>query len=933
MIITSDATSAISGLESLISTLERLKKISAAGAGLNSVSNALTKLNTAIATINVDASKITAISDALAPLASIQKATGLASAINALRKLPEISKQLAQTDMGVFATQIQSVATSMKPLADEMQKVSNGFSAFPARIQKIIQSNAGLSASNITTGKSFGIMSLNIGTGVVKLTMLYYSLTRIARVIADWITDSNAYVENLNLFTVAMGKYASSAQAYAEKVQAVMGINASTWMREQGIFMTLLTGFGNTTAASATMSKNLVQLGYDISSFFNISVADAMQKLQSAVAGELEPVRRLGYDLSQARMQMDAQAIAVADSFENIDFSDSRLQAAADAAGIKILVSTLTQSEKSLLRYIELMTQVTTVQGDMARTLESPANQIRILKANFELLSIQLGNIFIPLLNRILPTAIAITMVLRGLAAEVAALFGYTLPEFDYSQVKAMGSATDDIASGFDDSTEAAKKLKNAVAGFDELNILSTSDSSTAGAEATSTFAEALKNITLPEYDFLGGLTKSKASEIAEAMYEPFKKVVLVIMAIGVALSTIQFVNNLLKFGEAASKFGEVMSSIGLSIKGFMLKLLPLFNPVTLGILAVGAVIVAAFINAYNTSDVFREKVNALGTWISQTFKAVWDNLKVAVDAVGSAFMSLWTTVLVPLWNGLVSGLTPVFIALVDVLTFLWTGVISPLAIGISGVFAESWAGVFKLIQDNVIPILAGLIVILGSLWNDFLIPIATVLWTVLEPAFRLVFGAIGTIIETFFTVLRGITEFLTGVFTGDWKTAWSGIETIFTGVWNGLRSLIEGVMTGISNVIKGVVDAWNAMIKLVTTPFNVNGPEITMTAGYSPTQVAATGGVIEDGLFTMNHGEMAGQFNNGQTIVANNQQIVQGISEGVYSAVVAAMGQGSGDKDNTFNVYISGKQVTAAVEKVQKERGMNLVGNQLGVW
>jgi hypothetical protein len=128
------------------------------------------------------------------------------------------------------------------------------------------------------------------------------------------------------------------------------------------------------------MSKNLTQLGYDISSFFNISYEDAMQKLQSGVSGELEPLRRLGYDLSQAR-----------------------LQAVALSLGIDRSVNSMTQAEKAQLRYYAIMTQVTTAQGDMARTLEAPANQLRILKAQATQAARALGNVFIPALNAILP--------------------------------------------------------------------------------------------------------------------------------------------------------------------------------------------------------------------------------------------------------------------------------------------------------------------------------------------------------------------------------------------------------------------------------------------------------------------------------------------------------------------------------------------------
>ena len=87
-----------------------------------------------------------------------------------------------------------------------------------------------------------------------------------------------------------MGEYAESSKAYAEEVQAVMGIDPSEWMRNQGVFMQMASGFGVVAEDAALMSKNLTQLGYDISSFYNISIEEAMTKLQSGVAGEIEPL-------------------------------------------------------------------------------------------------------------------------------------------------------------------------------------------------------------------------------------------------------------------------------------------------------------------------------------------------------------------------------------------------------------------------------------------------------------------------------------------------------------------------------------------------------------------------------------------------------------------------------------------------------------------
>lgn len=331
-----------------------------------------------------------------------------------------------------------------------------------------------------TNGKLAGSFTdlyhkMKLGVTVIK---------RVASGLSTVINKSNDYVENLNLFTVSMGKYSDEAMSYAETVSNAMGIDTSEWIRAQGVFMTLSTGFGVASDRAHTMSKNLTQLGYDLSSFFNISTEDAMQKLQSGLSGELEPLRRLGYDLSQAR-----------------------LEATAAELGIKKSVSAMTQAEKAQLRYYAIMTQVTTAQGDMARTLDDPANQLRLLRSQLSMAAREIGNVFIPALNAILPYAIALTKVVRNLASNLASLFGYELPEVDYSGVDAMSTAAEETDDALGDATESAKKLKNYMMRFDELNVINPATSDTASGLGEFEFA-------LPEYNFMGGLVESEVSKI-----------------------------------------------------------------------------------------------------------------------------------------------------------------------------------------------------------------------------------------------------------------------------------------------------------------------------------------------------------------------------------------------------------------------------------
>lgn len=337
---------------------------------------------------------------------------------------------------------------------------------------KDVQTNSkGVSTSNTKSAKSF----VNLGA---RITAAALALKKGGKIVASWVNESNDYVENLNLFTVAMGEYTDSAKRYAEEVSEVMGIDPSEWMRSQGVFMTLGSGFGVATDRAAKMSEQLTQLGYDISSFFNIPVSDAMTRLQSGISGELEPLRRLGYDLSQAKLEATALSL-----------------------GVDKAVSSMTQAEKAELRYYAIMTQVTTAQGDMARTLTAPANQLRILKAQATQAARALGNIFIPALNAVLPYAIAFLRIIREVATKLATLFGFSLPEIDYSGVEAVGGSASDASDALDNASGSAKKLKKTLLGIDELNVLP--DPNAGGSGADVSVGSGGFDFELPEYTFL----------------------------------------------------------------------------------------------------------------------------------------------------------------------------------------------------------------------------------------------------------------------------------------------------------------------------------------------------------------------------------------------------------------------------------------------
>lgn len=509
----------------------------------SSVANQLTAISGAIDNLKwTDGDKLTALADGLRPLSELGK-SNLTTFINQLGKLPTVIEELEKADIDKFTRQMTDLAAAMKPFADEMQKVSNGFSAFPSRIQRLITSTERYNSTVRRATTHTGLFGKALGG--LKFAVVWQMARKVGSMLGTVITESNEYQENMNLFTVAMGEYAESALEYGETVSEVLGIDLSDWIRNQGVFNTLLTGFGDTADRAALMSKNLTQLGYDLSSFFNISVEDSMQKLQSGISGELEPLRRLGYDLSQAR-----------------------LEAVALSLGIDKSVSSMTQAEKAELRYYAIMTQVTTAQGDLARTLEAPANQLRILKAQVEMAGRAIGNIFIPALNAILPYGIAVVQIIREIANAIASLFGFQMTEVDYSGITSAGVGAGELADNLDDAAGAAKKLKQYTAGFDELNVFSpdTASGSGVGAGGGSGF-----EFALPEYDFLGNAVTTRVDEIKKMLENTLADITVMVSGFSLAVGAILVLtgaNIPLGLGLMAAGAVGLAATIGLNWNG-----------------------------------------------------------------------------------------------------------------------------------------------------------------------------------------------------------------------------------------------------------------------------------------------------------------------------------------------------------------------------
>jgi hypothetical protein len=1084
--IVNDSTQAVTGLQNLINTLNRLKTATNGGAtglsktaqgirelsnslkGLNSgdasqkitrltnaltalsqvgnvkisssIANQLTAINTALAGLKwTDGDKLTSLANGLRPLSELGKAN-MTTFINQLGKLPKVIEDLEAADIDKFTQQMTALAAAMKPFADEMQKVSNGFSAFPSKIQKLITStekyNASARKATSTTGKfTSGLKALNVAAVAI-------TFRKIGHFIAQAVTESNKYQEDLNLFTVALGQYAAEAQNYAEKVSDVMGIDPAQWLRNQGVFNTLLTGFGDTAERAQLMSQNLTQLGYDISSFFNISIEDAMQKLQSGISGELEPLRRLGYDLSQARLEQTALNL-----------------------GIKESVANMTQAEKAELRYYAIMTQVTTAQGDMARTLEAPANQLRILQAQLTQAARAIGNIFIPALNAILPYAIAVVQVIREIANALANLAGFKLTEVDYSGVNSAAVGAGSLADNLDDAAGAAKKLKQYTAGFDELNVFApnTGSGSGAGAGGAGGF-----DFDLPTYDFLGDAVQTRIGEIKKMIEDTLAEITTIVsgfmLAVG-AILVVTGVNIPLGVGLMAAGAVGLAATVGLNwtamsselastlalitgvVGGFLLALgaIMAFSganlPLGIALMALGgaSLVSAAVINWHNSDRHLTDALTTLTGVLAGASLAVGAMLAFTgvATGLGIALMAVGAVTLVSAaalnWNSipdalasplsrvglLVSGAT---LALGAILAFsgcmpLGIALMAIGATSLVSVMALNWNGLSDEIQ-NVIAIITTVVsvaflaigaalafsganiplglallaagaVTMGTAimpnWNDLsdnvqqkismittvvggallavgailaLSGVALPLGLGLMAAGALSLGAVATLNWDFVVnSIKKVVSVITGILSGalivlgvllclSGAGVGLGLAVLAAGLslsyaaWtlddNPITRFVRQMANSIIGLVNGVIDAINDMFHIQFNGLSVMG--ITLIPAFDIRLVDIPhipffedGGFPNEGqLFIAREAgaEMVGAMGR-RTAVANNDQIVEGISagvsvanDGVIAAIYALLNV---VEEKDFSVNIGDNQIGESYDRYNRARGVRV--------
>lgn len=811
------ASAGMSGLDKITSFLNGLSNVNttASAKSINTVVNAIKKIPAAVSGLNgVDfysmSGSITQLTNALAPLSILDASNlkALGSAFNAIGKVPDLTDKLKATDLDSFASSCQKISAALTPLASQLDKVGNAFAKLPPQLSKVVTQANRVTAANEKQRKSYLSLS-NQMNGFMRNMAKLVSLKAIAEYLGNAVAKFNDFYEATDLFHNAMGNLSGEADTLIGKMQGFLGVDPTKAMTYMATIQSLGTSFGLASDKAYILSKNLTQLAYDEGSYWNKDVAETFTAMSSAISGEIEPIRRLGVDLSQARLQQELLAL-----------------------GFNKQVSSLSQADKAVLRYIAIMKQTANVQGNLAQTIQSPANQIKILKAQLDMLAKSVGSLLYPALKAILPPLIAAVQLIREFVEWVAKLMGVKVVFTDFTKsadsVGGIGDAMDDTA---DSTKKAAKALKDYTMGFDELNIIDpTQGSSGSGGGASA--GNILGDVDLSGYDMFKNYVGNAVDEIKAKL----EKIAPLIAGISAGFATWAIGNALL---EALNK----IKGDGSLIEG----ILKLWKSPIMGAAAAVGIMVARFVDLYQNSEAFRkglERVRAMiylaaeglrqGWNISLTDGKLGESIKYLKESFSNLKQVIWN--LIPeSWQ---EGISSAFKTISNVVkgldldvgdlitTLMGIGLIvsghpvaglavlgfEAITVAVRGLGSESqkesfemetdWFNAFKSMGEKVADFVGGAITAIGNLINDFAIFIGWIQNGVSETD-RLDLQMNGNFIEN---AVMGIAQLIhdVGVFVG-WIT--NGVSETDRLDIQMNSNFIEKAVLGFADLINWVKD------------------------------------------------------------------------------------------------------------------------------
>ena len=699
--------------------------------------------------------------------------------------------------------------------------------------------------------------------------------------LSDWLGKATSsainYIENLNLFTVAMGSSAQKGLEFVSTMQEIYGMDPSNLYRYAGYFYQLADAIGATSKASAAMSLSLTKAANDIASLFNVEIEQVVNNLASGMQGMTRAVRKYGMDIRMVTLQQTALKYGLTEQVETM--SEANRQALR-------FITMMEQASNAIHQYNLDSENASEELGDFARNIETPANQLRIFKEQMSQLGRAIGNFIVAPLSKAIAYVNGFIMALRMVLNFIASSFRLLDTSMNKVDTSGADEAADAVSGIGAAAGSAAEKLKDLNAPFDELNVLqeqSASGGGSGGINSDDVLDPALEQ-ALVDMELKLENIRMRANEVRDSILKflGFK------FAEGenkiISWSSEDFENNVIKkfpgwtktiqraftiWGKLSKSLKPIFDLIGGAIRKVAEDLVYLFgllvNDETVsGLIDIFTEVVDSLSSTVKTVltpvintllkvwsyvvGALEESFNRLASIGENTLKPALDLLLETIGAIGDAFSTLWSEHIDPLIKSLAKdvpellstiwdALEPVLDAIIgaieavgDIFVELWEEFVGPIIGYVADGILGLWTGTLKPIVEKVIDIIGGVIEIILALWTNVLAPVIQYLIKVFGPAFKSVFvliwnivkqviDDIGDVLEGLLTILGGVIDFIAGVFTGDWERAWQGLVDIFVGIGNSIISIFEAAINAAKDIINVfIAAAYTGVVGLINS-------------------------------------------------------------------------------------------------------------------
>ena len=588
-----------SKIESLANSLKSLKKV-----GKIDIGNSLASVKRSVESlgaINVEnvAPQIERIAGALAPLNNV-KGGGFNSTVNGLKKLDDVVDSLDGGSIDRFVAKIKELDEKLTPVSKKLVAIGNAF--------KGINSSAVAAGGGVKTFRTnINATALNLTNFISVAQSAYAALQPLIHLLSTTINDAIAWDGIETQFGNAFGDQADEYYEKITKITDALLINKQAFMENSAMATSMLKGFGVNSSDAREMGLGYTELAYDVWAAYNnvyktLDGADgAMAAIRSAIAGEVEPIRRAGFTIVESQLEITAANNGIAYSSEKA-----------------------TEAQKSYLRYLTLVEQAHTkgIVGTYAKEMKTAEGQMRTFSQQLKTLSQTFGSIFLPILVKVMPWLTAFVELLGDAIIAVAGLFGVDIQKVNF------GDSYDGIAAGADDAassvgnvkdeikdtTKALKDLKNATIGIDELNVISppSSSDSGSGGSGAGTGGAGWDGLDVDSL-WDKSIYDQVQTQVAE-IKEKIKGLLPIIGGIAAAFGGWQLAKLLTEVDDVAKKLGKLEPTVknlakGLAIAGISI--------------AVGK-LTWDFTGAYLESGNLGDLAKMLGTTVIGTAVAAW---------------------------------------------------------------------------------------------------------------------------------------------------------------------------------------------------------------------------------------------------------------------------------------------------------------------